>query len=95
MHFVGPPREADGNDGNAREERITLPRLERNGGQQIVFTEHDVGHLRVSGGDGLDDSNDARSIDAELPEEPFEVVAQVAMATDAQSLQFAALSRHW
>ena len=94
MHLVGPPREADGNDGNAREERIALPRFERNGGQQIVFTEHDVGHVSVCRGDGIGDSNDARSVDAEFPEEPFEVIAQIAMATHTQSLQFPALSRH-
>jgi len=44
--------------------------------------------------DRVSDSNDARSVGAEISEKPFEVVAQVAMATHAQNLQFAAPSRH-
>ena len=95
MHLVGSPREAHGDDRDAREERITLPRLEGNGGQQVVLAKDDVWQVRVRCGNGIGDSNDARSIDAELAEELSEMVAQVAVATDTQSLQFAALSRHW
>jgi len=64
MNFLGPARHAHGDDGNTGEVRVPLPRLERHGGQQIVFTKHDVGTLLTGCIDRIGDAHDAGGVDA-------------------------------
>lgn len=95
MHLIGAPCQADGDDRYARETGISLPRLERNGREEVVLTEHDVRQMLVRGRDRVRDSDDAPRVDAQLSKEVPEMVAQELMATHTQCLQCASLSRHW
>lgn len=88
MHLVGSSREAHRDDRHARQERILLPRLERDRGQEIVVAEHDVRSLTMSHIDGVGDPNDTLGVDAELCEKLPEMIAEIAMPSDAQCLQW-------
>jgi hypothetical protein len=89
MHLVGPARETHGDDWHTREERIAFPRFERDGCQDIVLTEHDVGAMCLRSVDCIGHTNDAHCVDTQLSEKLPDVIAQIAMSTDTQGLQCA------
>ena len=93
VHLVGPSRQAHRDHGDAREEWIALPWLEWHGSQQVVLAEHDVRHMVACNSDCIADADNGRSVDTQLSEELPEVVAQISVATNTQSLQWRDLER--
>ena len=92
MHLIGSPRQADRDHGNARQERIAFPWLERDGGEQVVLAEDHVGRLFARRHERFVDANDTRGVYSQSSKELLEMVAEIAMATDAQNLQRCSLS---
>lgn len=82
VHLVGPPRQADRDHRNAREERISFPRFEWHCRQQVVLAEDHVRLMRVSCCHCVAHADNGRSIDTQLSKELSEVVAEELMATD-------------
>lgn len=64
VNLFRPPSETHRDDRNAREMWIAFPRSQRNGRQQVVLTEHDVGTLLAGRVDGVGDPHDAGGLDA-------------------------------
>lgn len=89
MHLVRATRETHGDHRQAREKWIAFPWFQRNGSQKVVLTEHDVGPMIARRIQRIHHTNDAHGVHSELPEEPPEVIAEIAMPTNTQSLQCA------
>ena len=88
MHLVGASRETHRDDWHARQKRVLLPRLEWNSGEEIVVAEDDIGSLRVRHIYRIGDPDDALGVDAELCEKLPVVIAEIAMSSDTQCLQW-------
>ncbi len=90
MHLVRATRETHGDHRQAREKWIAFPRFQRNGSQTGRThrtrcraddrAPHPIASITPTTLDG---------VHSELPEEPPEVIAEIAMPTNTQSLQCA------
>lgn len=88
MHFVRASRETHGDHRHARQKRILLPRFERYSGEEIVVAEDDVRSLRACELDRTGYSNDTLGVDAELSKKLPVMIAEIAMPSDTQCLQW-------
>ena len=90
VYFARPPREADGEDGKARQQVVALPRTDRKSGEEIVFADDHVRSplARMRGAFAETDGGLGQRTNAR--EESRDVLADIDVSCNAENEQFGA-----
>ena len=90
VYLARPPRQADGEDGKARQQLVGFPRTDRKSGEEIIFADDDVWAPLTRARRAFAETDGGHGQCTNAREESRDVLADIDVSCNAENEQFGA-----